>query len=221
MALISMAPLLARSAEQAADPKRTPGVSGTVDPNRASFLAAAHCRNSPPEQAPITLRPDAPFVDVATAEIAGVVTAGQHWKILWEQPGNADGIVGFDDGSVWVPVVEHSNVVRIDKTGKISIAYNDTYAGGALAANARGQVFIAERALNTAVWILKPGRKLLANTIRGEPFECSGPFHQRHRGGQQGRRLHGDGPHLLHQPRRRRHRPAQQRRGQWPDPEPG
>ncbi|MEJ1965029.1 MAG: SMP-30/gluconolactonase/LRE family protein [Gammaproteobacteria bacterium] len=174
--LVSMAPVLGQRPEQTADPKRTPGVSGTADPNRASFLAAAGCKSSPPEQAPVTLPSDVPFVNVATKEIPGVVAAGLHWKTLWEQPGNADGIVGFDDGSVWIPVVEHSNVVRIDNRGKASVIYNDTYAGGALAANANGQVFIAERALNTAVWILKPGRKLLANTIKGEPFECSGRF---------------------------------------------
>jgi gluconolactonase len=62
--------------------------------------------------------------------------------------------------------------VRIDKDGKASVIYTDTYTGGSIAANRRGQVFIAERALGQAIWLLRPERKLFANTVRGEPFEC-------------------------------------------------
>jgi gluconolactonase len=65
--------------------------------------------------------------------------------------------------------------VRIDKDGKASVIYTDTFTGGALAANRKGQVFIGERALNPAIWLLKPQRKLFANTYKGEPFDCLGP----------------------------------------------
>jgi sugar lactone lactonase YvrE len=166
---------LAAQQGQPADPKRTPGVQGPADPNRAAFLAAS-CKNAP---APTAARggggaPAAPaFQDVASTEIPGVIAAGQHWKVIWEDKGNnADGIVAFDDGSVWVAQNDKSDVVRVDKDGKASVIYTDTYTGGSIAANSKGQVFIGERALGNAIWTLKPERKLFANMYNGEPLDC-------------------------------------------------
>jgi len=190
---------LAAQQGQPADPKRTPGVQGPADPNRAAFLAA-NCKNPP---APAAARggggaPGAPaagfgapgaagggragggapaappaFQDVASTEIPGVIAAGQHWKLIWEDKGNnADGIVAFDDGSVWLAQNDKSDVVRVDKDGKASVIYTDTYTGGSIAANNKGQVFIGERALGNAIWTLKPQRKLFANMYNGEPLDC-------------------------------------------------
>jgi gluconolactonase len=105
--------------------------------------------------------------------ITGVIAAGQKWKLVWEDTGNnADGPVGMDDGSLWLAQNDRSTVVRIDRDGKASVIYTDTFTGGSIAANRRGQVFIAERALHQAIWLLRPERKLFANSYRGEPFEC-------------------------------------------------
>jgi len=110
---------------------------------------------------------------VTSTAIPGVIAAGQHWKVIWEDKGNnADGIVAFDDGSVWLAQNDKSDVVRVDKDGKASVIYTDTYTGGSIAANSKGQVFIAERALHNAIWTLKPERKLFANSFNGEPFDC-------------------------------------------------
>jgi hypothetical protein len=104
------------------------------------------------------------FQDVASTEIPGVIAAGQHWKILWEDKGNnADGIVAFDDGSVWLAQNDKSDIVRVDKDGKASVTYTDTYTGGSIAANSKRQIFVGERALGNAIWTLKPQRKLFAN----------------------------------------------------------
>ena len=170
---------------QPADPKRTPGVQGPADPNRTAFLAA-NCKNPP---APAAARGGAPagggraggaappappaFEDVASMEIPGVIAAGQHWKVIWEDKGNnADGIVAFDDGSVWLAQNDKSDIVRVDKDGKASVIYTDTYTGGSIAANSKGQVFVGERALGNAIWMLKPQRKLFANMYKGEPLDC-------------------------------------------------
>jgi sugar lactone lactonase YvrE len=172
---------------QPADATRTPGVQGPADPNRAAFLAA-NCKNPP---APAAARggaapaagggragggaPAAPpvFQDVSSTEITGVIAAGQHWKVLWEDTGNnADGIVGMDDGSLWLAQNDKSDIVRVDKDGKASVIYTDTYTGGSIAANAKGQVFVGERALGNAIWTLKPQRKLFANKYNGEPLDC-------------------------------------------------
>jgi len=175
---------------QPADPKRTPGVQAGQDPNRAAFIAA-NCKNPPAPPAPRGggpggapgggraggAPPAAPTVaDVSTTAIPGVIAAGQKWKLVWEDKGNnADGPVGMDDGSLWLAQNDKSDVVRIDKNGKAEVIYTDTYTGGSIAANKKGQVFIAERALNPAIWTLKPQRKLFANTYKGEPFDCLGP----------------------------------------------
>ena len=132
------------------DPKRTPGVQGPADPNRATFLAAS-CKNPP---APAAAREGGgpggpggraaagasatppPFQDVSSLEIPGVIAAEQKWKVLWEDKGNnADGIVGMNDGSLWLAQNDKSDIVRIDKNGKASVIYTDTYTGGSITAN--------------------------------------------------------------------------------------
>jgi gluconolactonase len=81
----------------------------------------------------------------------------------------------MDDGSLWLAQNDKSTVVRIDKDGKTSVIYTDTYTGGSIAANRRGQVFIAERAFHPAIWTLRPERKLFANKYKGEFLDCLGP----------------------------------------------
>jgi gluconolactonase len=186
VACVGAVTALGQGTGQPLDPKRTPGVQGPADPNRAAFLAAS-CKNPP---APAAARggggPGGPggragggapapatFQEVSSLEIPGVIAAGQKWKVIWEDKGNnADGIVAFDDGSVWLAQNDNSDVVRVDKNGKASVIYTDTYTGGSIAANSKGQIFIGERALGNAIWTLKPQRKLFANMYNGEPLDC-------------------------------------------------
>jgi gluconolactonase len=180
LALACTTKAVAQGIGQPQDPLRTANVWAPADPNRAAFLAA-HCKRPPPVGEPVRTgaRPSVPppFRDVPATEIPGVIAAGQRWKVVWEDPGNgADGIVGFDDGSVWIAMTDKSEVMRVDKNGKASVVYTDTYAGSALAANSKGQVFVAERSLGNAVWMLRPQRRLFANTFHGEPFDCAGRF---------------------------------------------
>ena len=176
---------------QPREPNRTPGIQGGQDPNRTAFLAA-NCKNPPaPPAAPGGGagragggagrggggRGGAPesTQDYVITEIPGVVAGGLRWKLLHEEPGNnADGIVAFDAESVLVAQNDKSTVLRVDLNGRTSVAYTDTYTGGALAANARGQLFVAERALGLAIWLLAPERRLFANTMNGEPLDCIG-----------------------------------------------
>lgn len=169
--------------EQPLDANRTAGLWGSQDPNRGAFLSG-NCKRPPPVGPRLPARlpfgegnpPGAPFQDVATTAIPGVIAGGEHWKVVWQNVGMADGIVAFDDGSVWLPTMDASEVVRLDKNGKPSVIYRDTYTGAALAANPLGQVFVAERALGNAVWTLRPKRQLFANTFHGEPLDCVGRF---------------------------------------------
>jgi gluconolactonase len=162
-------------AGQPRDPVRTPGVRGLLDPKRDTFLAA-HCKKPPPSNSSRRPVSNTPFESVISPAIPGVIAGGQRWKLVWQEEGNADGIVGFDDGSVWIPWQEGGSVVKVNQAGQASEIYTDTYSGAALAANARGQVFIAERSLDSAVWMLQPKRRLLANRYNGEPLDCLGSF---------------------------------------------
>ncbi len=192
LALFYAGTAVAQNLGQPADPRRTPGIWGSVDPKRAEFLTAS-CKHPPamnPSGAAVTpgapstrtgappARPASPpaFEAVTSREIPGVIAAGQHWKVVWEGPGNADGIVAFDDGSVWIAQEDKSQVVRVDKDGQAAVIYTDTYTGSALAANSKGQVFVAERALGNAVWMLRPQRRLFTDKLDGEPLDCAGRF---------------------------------------------
>src|SRR5204862_2792876 len=102
--------------------------------------------------------------DYTVMEIPGVVAAGAKWKTIWEEPGsNADGLAATKDGGILIAENDKSDVVKLDRNGKASVVYRDTNTGGALSFNAKGELFIAERALNPAVWQLEPKRRMFAN----------------------------------------------------------
>jgi len=171
---------------QPQDPNRgTPGVQGPADPKHDDFIKA-NCKmptvatgrggaGGGGGRGAGAAAPAPPqFQDVASTAIPGVIAAGQHWKVIWEDKGNnADGIVAFDDGSVWLAQNDNSDIIRVDKDGKATTIYTDTYTGGSIAANSKGQVFVGERALGNAIWELKPQRKLFANKLaNGDPLDC-------------------------------------------------
>jgi gluconolactonase len=169
---------------QPPDPTRTPGLQAGQDPNRQAFVTA-NCKNPPAAPAARGAggapgagrgpQPPQPTQEYTVTAIPGVIAAGQRWKVIYEDTGNnGDGILPLDDGSLLIPQQSKSDVVRIDKDGKSSVVYTDTFTGGALTANSKGQMFIGERALNPAIWTLKPERKLFANMFNGEPFDCLG-----------------------------------------------
>jgi gluconolactonase len=54
------------------------------------------------------------------------------------------------------------------------VLYRDTRTGGSLSMNKKGELFIAERALNPAVRQLTPQRRLVADRIDGDTLDCLG-----------------------------------------------
>ena len=57
-------------------------------------------------------------------EIPGVIAAGRQWKEIWQVDGNnADGIIATKDGGLLIAQNDKSDVVKLDKNGKISVAY--------------------------------------------------------------------------------------------------
>jgi len=166
-----------------AAPRTGPGVQAGQDAREPDVLAK--CKTPPPAPqgrgGPGGLGRGAPAAAAAgpreytVTEIPGVVASGAQWKVLWEEPGNnADGLAATKDGGILIAQNDKSDVVKLDRSGKASIVYKDTNTGGALSYNAKGALFIAERALNPAVWQLEPKRTMLANMYQGDPLDCLG-----------------------------------------------
>jgi gluconolactonase len=176
--LIMLAALCGASSTWAADawPTKGPGVQARLDTREAAVLA--RCKMPPPPLAAPTAPPAPADTAPAAYEVAaipGVIAAGEKWQVLWSDTGNdADGIIGLDDGSVLVAQNDKSDVVRIARDGRATVAYKDTNTGGALSINKRGELYIDERMLNPAIWQLEPKKRLFANRYNGEPLDCIG-----------------------------------------------
>jgi len=114
-------------------------------------------------------------VEYKVEAIPGVIAAGQQWKSVWTGTGNnADGIIATKDGGILAAQNTNSDVMKIDKEGKVSFPYKDTNTGGAVSMNKKGAMFLVSRGLPTSVLQLEPMRKVLANMYNGEPLDCIG-----------------------------------------------
>jgi gluconolactonase len=156
-----------------------PSVQAPFDSNYTALVET--CRTPPATpggRGPAGGRGAAPpqgIRDYAVAAIPGVIAAGMKWTFVWQQAGNnGDGMVGTDDGGVLLAQNDTSNVVKLDRDGKPSVAYSFTHTGGALSINSHGDLFIVERGLYMKIEQLTPRRKLLASSYQGEPFDCVG-----------------------------------------------
>ncbi len=113
--------------------------------------------------------------EYAVTEISGVVAAGQKWSEIWQVDGNnADGIIATKDGGLMIAQNDKSDVVKLDRKGKTSIAYRGTNTGGSLAMNSKGVLFLANRGLNPSIEELAPQHKTLADKMNGDPLDCIG-----------------------------------------------
>jgi gluconolactonase len=151
-----------------------PSLQANADPGYDAAIAA--CKTPPPKSPPFRFGGPGPAPrDYQVTEIPGVIAAGQQWKFLWQEAGNnGDGIVGTRDGGLLLAQNDKSDVVKLDKDGKPSVAYTDTHTGGAISINAKGAVFIVERGLHPAIWELSPRRRLLADKYQGDTLDCIG-----------------------------------------------
>ena len=153
-----------------------PGVQAPRDSKEPEVLKT--CKVPPPAPTPFP-RPPAGAAQAPrpkeTSAIAGVVAAGQQWKEVWEVDGNnADGIIATKDGGILLAQNDNSDVIKLDKDGKTSVAFRDTNTGGALAENSKGAIFVNNRGLRASIEELSPKRKTLANEYNGDSFDCIG-----------------------------------------------
>jgi gluconolactonase len=114
-------------------------------------------------------------LEYTVTEIPGVIAAGQRWTTVYQTTGNnADGPIASEDGGLLIAQMDNGQVVKIDPKGQATVVHRDTNAGGALAMSTKGALFVVSRGLGQAVLQLAPQRRVLANTINGDPFECVG-----------------------------------------------
>ena len=156
--------------------RQGPGIQAPQDARYQSVIAT--CKNPPPAAPQRGAAPPQSSTDpreYTVTAIPGVIAAGQKWTTIWKGSGNvADGMIGTSDGGVMIAQNDKSDVLKIDKDGKESVAYTDTNTGGALSMNSKGALFLVSRGLNTAILQLAPQRKVFANKIMGDPMDCIG-----------------------------------------------
>jgi gluconolactonase len=108
-------------------------------------------------------------------EIPGVIAAGQKWKEVWKVDGNnADGIIATKDGGILIAQNNNSDIVKLDKDGKTSVVYSGLNTSGAVSMNTKGVLFVNNRGLKSDIVQLEPTRKVFANTVNGDVFDCVG-----------------------------------------------
>jgi gluconolactonase len=156
--------------------RQGPGIQAPQDARYQSVIAT--CKNPPPAAPQRGAAPPQSSTDAreyTVTAIPGVIAAGQKWTTIWKGSGNvADGMIGTSDGGVMIAQNDKSDVLKIDKDGKESVAYTDTNTGGALSMNSKGALFLVSRGLNTSIIQLAPQRKVFASKIMGDPMDCIG-----------------------------------------------
>ena len=126
-----------------------------------------------------------PPKEVTITAISGVIDAGAKWKLVWQGAENADGIVGFDGGLLFAQE-QTNHVNKLDKNDKFSVYLSNGHGPGAVTIGPKGRIIVVERTCSdpgghmggkpedckepTGVAVLKPERKVLANSYMGMPL---------------------------------------------------
>jgi gluconolactonase len=124
--------------------------------------------------------------EVSVTEIPDVVAAGARWTVAWQGTDNADGIVGTADGGLLFAQEQPNQVSKLDRNDHVSVFIKDTHGAGSLSMDSDNRVIAALRTCTdpgnanrgitspctepTAIALLTPERKVLAETIDGKSF---------------------------------------------------
>jgi len=114
--------------------------------------------------------------DLSITAIPGVVAAGGAWTKVWQGAGNsADGILPDRDGGVLVAQEDFDTVLRIEGSGKSSVAVANAKGLGSLSMDRQGRLYGAHRterpgstkpdrdSVVNAITMLTPERKVIAD----------------------------------------------------------
>ena len=158
-----------------------PGIQAPSDPKYPDLVKT--CKTPPPGRGagrgkgkggPPAAAAAGP-ADITVTAIPGIIAAGQQWKEVWQVDGNnADGIIATKDGGLLIAQNDKSNVVKMDKDGKVSAAYTGLNTSGSVAMNSKGALFVNNRGLNESIVELAPQHKTFADKYNGDPIDCLG-----------------------------------------------
>jgi gluconolactonase len=124
---------------------------------------------------------------VTVVEIPGIIAAGTTWRLAWQGSDNADGLVGTSDGGVLFAQEQPNRISKLDQNDRVSIVLQDTHGAGSLAIDSKGRIIAVQRTCTdpgrqgrgegaspclepTAVAVLAPERRVLANNFEGKPL---------------------------------------------------
>ena len=136
-----------------------------------------------------------PEKQVTVTAIPGVIAAGAQWKLVWQGPDNADGLVGTNDGGILFAQEQPSTVGKLDANDRFSIFARDTRGAGALGIDHKGRVVAAERTCSdpggkpdqchddAKLSVLSPTREVLATKYGDKPFWRMGELQLDSKGG--------------------------------------
>jgi len=122
--------------------------------------------------------------EVTVTEIPGVIAAGAKWKLVWQGTDNADGIVGTADGGLLFAQEQPNQISKLDRNDHVSVFLKGTHGTGSLTMDSKGRIIGADRTCTdpgrargaapcaepTAVAILSPERRILADKFEGKPL---------------------------------------------------
>ncbi len=144
----------------------------------SSIIAAQQQNTGGPRRFP----QPAPETEVTVTAIPGVIAAGARWKLVWQGPDNADGLVATKDGGILFAQEQPSTVAMLDPNDKFSIFVRDTRGTGGVAFDNKGRLIGAERTCSdpggkpeechepARLAILHPTRGVLASNYNGKTF---------------------------------------------------
>src|SRR5262249_2277970 len=109
------------------------------------------------------------------------------WRIAWQGTDNADGIVGTSDGGLLFAQEQPNRVSKLDQSDRFSVLLSGTRGAGSLSVDSEGRILAVERTCTdpgrqaggtnsrpgldpTAVAVLTPERKVLADNFDGKPL---------------------------------------------------
>lgn len=136
-----------------------------------------------------------PAKDVTATAIPGVIAAGARWRLVWQGPDNADGLIGTKDGGLLFAQEQPSTVAMLDANDRFSIFVRDTDGTGALAYDNKGRLLGAERTCSdpggrpdectrtAELVVLHPTRQVLARTFGDRTFWRMGELAADSKGG--------------------------------------
>ena len=142
-------------------------------------IAAAQQANT---GAPREFGQPAPEREVTVTAIPGVIAAGAKWKLVWQGPDNADGLVGTKEGGLLFAQEQPSTVAMLDANDKFSILVRNTRGVGGVTFDNKGRLIGAERTCSdpggkpdeckepAKLAILLPTRGVLASEYNGKTF---------------------------------------------------